>query len=58
LAHRIGFDIKVIRQTILSDAILTKNQNEKIVNTTYVNNKDAMLGYMYHAAFWTATKRV
>ncbi|KAF8263276.1 N2227-like protein-domain-containing protein [Lactarius quietus] len=42
LATHIGFDIK----------------NERRVDTTYVNNKDSMLGYVYHAAFWTATKRL
>ncbi|KAN0136924.1 N2227-like domain containing protein [Lactarius tabidus] len=42
LAVQIGFDIK----------------NERRVDTTYVNNKDSMLGYVYHAAFWTATKRL
>ncbi|KAN0136497.1 hypothetical protein V8E53_005694 [Lactarius tabidus] len=39
---QIGFDIK----------------NEHRVDMTYVNNKDSMLGYVYHAAFWTATKRL
>ena len=34
------------------------DQNERRVDTTYVNNKDSMLGYVYHAAFWTATKRL
>lgn len=42
LAAQIGFDI----------------ENERRVDTTYVNNKDSMLGYVYHAAFWTATKRL
>jgi carnosine N-methyltransferase len=42
LAAHIGFEIK----------------NERTINTTYVNNKDSMLGYIYHAAFWTATKKV
>ncbi|KAI9438377.1 N2227-domain-containing protein [Lactarius indigo] len=42
LAAQIGFEIK----------------NERRVETTYVNNKDSMLGYVYHAAFWTATKKL
>lgn len=42
LAAQIGFEIK----------------NERRVDTTYVNNKNSMLGYVYHAAFWTATKRL
>jgi len=42
LAAQIGFEIK----------------NERTIDTTYVNNKDSMLGYVYHAAFWTATKKL
>ncbi|KAH9077810.1 N2227-domain-containing protein [Lactarius deliciosus] len=42
LAAQIGFEIT----------------NERRVDTTYVNNKDSMLGYVYHAAFWTATKKL
>ncbi|KAH9045932.1 N2227-domain-containing protein [Lactarius hengduanensis] len=42
LAAQIGFEIK----------------NERRVDTTYVSNKDSMLGYVYHAAFWTATKKL
>ncbi|KIY53912.1 N2227-domain-containing protein [Fistulina hepatica ATCC 64428] len=41
LARKIGFDIS----------------NEKTIDTTYTNNSEGMLGYIYHAAFWTATKR-
>ena len=26
------------------------------IDTTYTNNAQSMLGYVYHAAFWTATK--
>ncbi|KAL1745155.1 N2227-like protein-domain-containing protein [Schizophyllum fasciatum] len=42
LARAIGFDIS----------------NERMIDTTYTNNARAMLGYTYHAAFWTATKRI
>jgi len=42
LAAHIGFEIK----------------NERPIDTTYVNNKDSMLGYIYHSAFWTATKKL
>ncbi|KAH9997135.1 N2227-domain-containing protein [Russula vinacea] len=42
LAAHIGFEIK----------------NERTIDTTYVNNKESMLGYIYHAAFWTATKKM
>jgi carnosine N-methyltransferase len=31
-------------------------QNERTVDATYTNNGESMLGYVYHAAFWTATK--
>lgn len=31
-------------------------QNERTIDATYTNNAESMLGYMYHAAFWTATK--
>lgn len=40
LAQKIGFDIT----------------NESTIDTTYTNNAESMLGYVYHAAFWTATK--
>ncbi|KAI0827350.1 N2227-domain-containing protein [Trametes gibbosa] len=42
LARNIGFEIS----------------NERTVDTTYTNNAQSMLGYVYHAAFWTATKIV
>ncbi|KAK0184523.1 N2227-like protein-domain-containing protein [Armillaria mellea] len=40
LARTIGFELR----------------NESTVDTTYTNNSEGMLGYVYHAAFWTATK--
>ncbi|TFK92537.1 N2227-domain-containing protein [Polyporus arcularius HHB13444] len=40
LARKIGFEIS----------------NERTIDTTYTNNAQSMLGYVYHAAFWTATK--
>ncbi|ETW77530.1 hypothetical protein HETIRDRAFT_327542, partial [Heterobasidion irregulare TC 32-1] len=42
LARTIGFEIK----------------NERTISTTYVNNQDSLLGYVYHAAFWIATKKM
>ncbi|TBU63507.1 N2227-domain-containing protein [Dichomitus squalens] len=42
LARKIGFKIS----------------NERTIDTTYTNNAQSMLGYVYHAAFWTATKVV
>ncbi|KZT26103.1 N2227-domain-containing protein [Neolentinus lepideus HHB14362 ss-1] len=41
LASKIGFEL----------------HNERTVETTYVNHKQSMLGYVYHAAFWCATKQ-
>ncbi|KAF8153322.1 N2227-like protein-domain-containing protein [Crassisporium funariophilum] len=40
LARKIGFELS----------------NERTIDTTYTSNSQAMLGYIYHAAFWTATK--
>lgn len=40
LARKIGFEIS----------------NERTLDTTYTNNTESMLGYVYKAAFWTATK--
>ncbi|EPQ50789.1 N2227-domain-containing protein [Gloeophyllum trabeum ATCC 11539] len=42
LARKIGFEL----------------HNEKTIETTYVHNKESMLGYAYQAAFWCATKKV
>lgn len=41
LARQIGFEIN----------------NEKSFDTTYVDVGDSMLSHVYHAAFWTATKK-
>ncbi|KAF8064870.1 N2227-like protein-domain-containing protein [Lyophyllum atratum] len=40
LARQIGFELS----------------NERTIDTTYTTNSEGMLGYIYHAAFWTATK--
>ncbi|KAJ2932842.1 hypothetical protein H1R20_g4243, partial [Candolleomyces eurysporus] len=40
LAREIGFEIS----------------NERDIDTTYTSNSQSMLGYVYKAAFWTATK--
>ncbi|RDB17307.1 Carnosine N-methyltransferase [Hypsizygus marmoreus] len=40
LARTIGFELS----------------NEKTIDTTYTSNPQGMLGYVYNAAFWTATK--
>ncbi|KAF9462245.1 N2227-like protein [Collybia nuda] len=40
LARSIGFELS----------------NERTIDTTYTGNSEGMLGYVYHAAFWTATK--
>ena len=31
-------------------------QNERTIETTYTNNSQSMLGYVYKTAFWTARK--
>ncbi|CEL53274.1 UPF0586 protein [Rhizoctonia solani AG-1 IB] len=41
LARKIGFEIC----------------NERTIPTTYTGNSESMLGYVYQASFWTATKR-
>ncbi|KAL5478532.1 hypothetical protein ACEPAI_2716 [Sanghuangporus weigelae] len=33
-----------------------KLENERTIETTYTNNSQSMLGYVYKTAFWTATK--
>ncbi|KAJ7651014.1 N2227-domain-containing protein [Roridomyces roridus] len=40
----------------LARAIGFKISDERTIDTTYTNNKEGMLGYVYHAAFWVATK--
>ncbi|KAF8607126.1 N2227-domain-containing protein [Ceratobasidium sp. AG-I] len=40
LARKIGFEIS----------------NERTIPTTYTGNAESMLGYVYQASFWTATK--
>ncbi|KAH7337433.1 N2227-domain-containing protein [Rhizoctonia solani] len=40
LARKIGFEI----------------YNERTIPTTYTGNSESMLGYVYQASFWTATK--
>ncbi len=57
LIRKIGFEISVSAAEIalMVDAI-SRLQNEKTIDTTYTNNAQSMLGYLYHAEFWTATK--
>ncbi|KAJ7352117.1 N2227-domain-containing protein [Mycena albidolilacea] len=40
----------------LARAIGFRISNEHTIDTTYTSNAQGMLGYVYHAAFWTATK--
>ncbi|KAJ6621039.1 N2227-domain-containing protein [Mycena sp. CBHHK59/15] len=40
----------------LARAIGFQISNEHTIDTTYTSNSQGMLGYVYHAAFWTATK--
>jgi len=41
LAKEVGFEIS----------------DERTIDTTYTNNAQSMLGYVYHASFWIAVKR-
>jgi len=43
---------------VLARGIGLEISNERTIDTTYTNNTQSMLGYVYHAAFWTATKIV
>ena len=72
LARTIGFELSVSffffyihsespfpeRVNTLSSFIINPTicQNERTIDATYTNNAESMLGYIYHAAFWTATK--
>lgn len=60
LAEHIGFELKVSTYMPITQfsSWFTPEQNVRTIDTTYVNNKDSMLGYIYHAAFWTATKKL
>ncbi|KAJ7176344.1 N2227-domain-containing protein [Mycena crocata] len=40
----------------LARAVGFRIDNERTIDTTYTSNAQGMLGYVYHAAFWTATK--
>ncbi|KAJ6462279.1 N2227-like protein-domain-containing protein [Mycena vitilis] len=40
----------------LARAMGFRISNERSIDTTYTSNAEGMLGYVYHAAFWTATK--
>lgn len=60
LARTIGFEIKVCCVVLWTQFGIGMPllQNERTISTTYVNNQDSLLGYVYHAAFWTATKKM
>ncbi|KAJ7763152.1 N2227-domain-containing protein [Mycena maculata] len=40
----------------LARAVGFRITDERTIDTTYTSNAQGMLGYVYHAAFWTATK--
>jgi len=60
LAAHIGFEIKVSSSgsVIPFSSPFAPLQDERPIDTSYVNNKDSMLGYLYPSAFWTATKKL
>jgi carnosine N-methyltransferase len=41
----------------LAEKIGFKIGNQKMVDTKYVGIEDSMLSHVYHASFWTATKK-
>ena len=61
LARTVGFELSVsffpsLRSAFTSLLSLHCCRNERTIDTTYTGNAHSMLGYVYHAAFWTATK--
>ena len=58
LARSIGFEISVrfLCSDHIRNILIVSPQNEAIIPTTYTNNAQSMLGYVYNASFWTATK--
>ncbi|KAJ7272424.1 N2227-domain-containing protein [Mycena rebaudengoi] len=50
----IELDLEEVKS--LARAIGFHISNERTIDTTYTSNARGMLGYVYHAAFWTATK--
>ncbi len=57
LVREIGFKISVRYSFSISYRSLKSDiKNEQTIDTTYTNNAKSMLGYIYHASFWTATK--
>ena len=59
LARKIGFELSVSVSATPPPCTWTSYgfpQNETTIDTTYASNSQGMLGYVYHAAFWTATK--
>ena len=59
LARKMGFEISVSMLRVIYAGLMTemsRDKNEREVQTTYTNNSRSMLGYVYHASFWTATK--
>lgn len=56
LCKKLGFKLEVSFSLSLLYSSLNKYQNERMIDTTYTNNSQSMLGYVYNTAFWTATK--
>jgi len=50
----VELDLEEVR--VLVREIGFKFSNERTIETTYTNNAEGMLRYIYRAAFWTATK--
>ena len=63
LARTIGFEISVssfrssnLNKILKKEYVNLISKNERMIDTTYTNNAQSMLGYVYHASFFTATK--
>jgi len=59
LVRDIGFEISVsscLMTCLLASKQIDRVQKERSIDTTYTSNAEGMLGYVYHAEFWVATK--
>ncbi|KAJ7190581.1 N2227-domain-containing protein [Mycena pura] len=54
--HDPSVELSLEEVKALARAVGFRIENERTVDTTYTNNRESMLGYVYRAAFWTATK--
>ncbi|KAF8625858.1 hypothetical protein AX17_006754 [Amanita inopinata Kibby_2008] len=55
-SHELSIELSLEQVKALARKIGFELSNERTIDTTYTNNAQSMIGYTYHAAFWTATK--